>query len=118
MSEQTYTRNSTRAEKRGWTYTLLLLLLGYVGAHRFYLRKIGTGITYLLTLSFLGIGVIVDSIRTARNMVRDAENASVQIDKRAQILMTIFTIVAIAAFFYVVVISGIALIALLLYLRN
>lgn len=39
---------------------ILLTFLGVFGVHRFYMRKWGTGILYLLTLGLLGIGVIYD----------------------------------------------------------
>lgn len=39
---------------------LLLTFLGVFGLHRFYQRKIGTGILYLLTLGLVGIGIIYD----------------------------------------------------------
>lgn len=39
---------------------LLLTFLGVFGLHRFYMRKWGTGILYLLTLGLFGIGLIYD----------------------------------------------------------
>lgn len=39
---------------------ILLTFLGFFGIHRMYMRKWVTGILYLLTAGFLGIGVIYD----------------------------------------------------------
>lgn len=50
---------------------LLLFLGGFLGVHRFYLGKIGTGILYLLTGGFAGIGLVYDFFTLPRQ-VRDA----------------------------------------------
>ena len=49
-------------QKTRITALLLCIFLGGFGAHRFYVGKIGTGILWLLTLGFCGIGTIVDLI--------------------------------------------------------
>lgn len=41
----------------GW---ILLTFLGIFGIHRFYMGKIITGVLYLVTLGFLGLGVLYD----------------------------------------------------------
>lgn len=52
---------------------LLCFLLGMVGAHRFYVGKIGTGILMLLTLGGLGIWALVDLILIVVGSFRDKE---------------------------------------------
>lgn len=46
--------------KNRWVAALLCWFFGYLGVHRFYVGKIGTGILYLLTVGFFGIGVFID----------------------------------------------------------
>ncbi|MBN1329843.1 MAG: NINE protein [Candidatus Heimdallarchaeota archaeon] len=41
---------------------ILCIFLGWLGIHRFYVDKIGTGILYLCTEGLFGIGVLVDFI--------------------------------------------------------
>ena len=49
--------------EKDWLVTLLLCIFcGGIGVHRSYVGKIGTGILYTLTLSFLGIGCLIDLI--------------------------------------------------------
>jgi hypothetical protein len=45
-----------------WTTFFLCFFLGAIGAHRFYVGKIGTGLLYLLTLGFGGFGILLDFI--------------------------------------------------------
>ena len=45
-----------------WVAFVLCLLLGFVGAHKFYEGKAGMGILYLLTGGLFGIGWFIDII--------------------------------------------------------
>jgi hypothetical protein len=59
------------------TVLLLCVFLGWVGAHRFYVGKIGTGLIWLFTFAFLGIGVIYDLIFIATGEFRDSHERRV-----------------------------------------
>lgn len=48
--------------KSKWVAILLCLFLGYLGGHKFYEGKIGTGILYCFTCGLFFVGVIVDFI--------------------------------------------------------
>lgn len=48
--------------KNKWAAFFLCLFLGFLGAHKFYERKILLGIVYILTLGFFGIGILIDLI--------------------------------------------------------
>jgi len=46
-------------KSKGVAY-FLLIFFGWLGFHRFYLGKIGTGLLYLCTLGLFGVGIIFD----------------------------------------------------------
>jgi TM2 domain-containing membrane protein YozV len=52
---------------------LLCFFLGGLGAHRFYVGKIGTGILMILTLGGLGIWVIIDFVMIVIGSFTDKE---------------------------------------------
>ena len=56
---------------------ILCILLGFLGIHRFYVGKWGTGLLMLLTGGLLGIWVIVDIILIAFGAFRDKQGRPV-----------------------------------------
>ncbi|HPR77719.1 MAG TPA: TM2 domain-containing protein [Candidatus Limiplasma sp.] len=52
---------------------LLCTFVGVFGFHRFYVGKIGSGVAYLLTGSWFGIGWLVDMISILTGHFRDCE---------------------------------------------
>ena len=70
--QQTSAGNNV-SQKSKVTALLLCLFLGSIGAHRFYVGKIGIGILQLCTLGGLGIWTLIDLIAISTNKFRDAE---------------------------------------------
>jgi len=60
-------------ENKDWLITLLLCwFLGYLGAHRFYVGKIGTGVLQLVTFGGCCIWTIIDLIIILTGKFTDA----------------------------------------------
>lgn len=68
---------STISPKSRLVALLFCVLLGFLGVHRFYLGKIGTGILMVVTLGGLGIWALIDMILIAVGSFRDAEGRRV-----------------------------------------
>lgn len=64
-----------RSQKNKGVALALCVLLGYMGIHRFYVGKIGTGVLWLLTLGCFGIGWIVDIVMLCCNKFADKSGA-------------------------------------------
>ena len=63
-----------------WLVTLLLsIFVGYLGVHRFYTGKIGTGILMIITLGGCGIWTIIDIILIATGSFKDVNGNTISI---------------------------------------
>lgn len=59
--------------KSGKTTLLLCIFLGVLGAHRFYVKKYGTGVLMLLTFGMFGLWSFIDAITLINNAFQDKE---------------------------------------------
>ncbi len=65
--------------EKDWLVTLLLsLFLGGLGAHRFYVGKIGTGILQLITAGGCGIWTLIDIIMIISGKFEDKDGNVIQ----------------------------------------
>ena len=78
-SSQNPIPNPGVSEKSGLATLLLCLLLGGLGAHRFYVGKIGTGILQLLTCGGCGIWALIDLIMICTGSFTDEFGKPVKI---------------------------------------
>ena len=70
--------NTTELSPRSRLVALLFcVLLGWIGVHRFYVGKIGTGILMVVTIGGLGIWTLIDLILIAVGSFRDKEGRRV-----------------------------------------
>jgi TM2 domain-containing membrane protein YozV len=70
--------NTTEFSPRSRLVALLFcVLLGWIGVHRFYVGKIGTGALMVLTIGGLGIWTLIDLILIGVGSFRDKEGRRV-----------------------------------------
>lgn len=56
------TLTDLKSPKSKWVAFILCLLLGWLGFHRFYVGKVGTGLIYMFSLGLCGVGVLIDLV--------------------------------------------------------
>lgn len=78
MNEQNFQNQQIVSSKSKGTAAVLCFFLGYLGIHRFYVGKIGTGILWLLTLGFFGLGEVIDFIMILCGSFKDKDGAVIK----------------------------------------
>lgn len=78
MLEQNFQNQEMVSGKSKGTAAVLCFFLGALGIHRFYVGKIGTGILWMLTLGFLGLGSLIDFIMILCGSFKDKDGALIK----------------------------------------
>ena len=67
-------KNQEKQKKHSFTFVKLMLciFLGQFGVHRFVEGKVFSGILYVLTQGFFGIGILCDIIRLAKELYQQS----------------------------------------------
>lgn len=68
---------SPRSDKSRLVAILLAFFVGVLGVHRFYVGKVGTGLLWLFTAGFLGVGALIDIILIAAGSFKDSDGRRV-----------------------------------------
>ena len=76
----TSTNEATKSPNDWVICIILVVFLGFWGVHRFYVRKIGTGILMLFTFGGLGIWWFIDLIMIATASFTDKEGRPIPYD--------------------------------------
>jgi TM2 domain-containing membrane protein YozV len=61
------------SDKSNTVALLLCFFIGFLGVHRFYVGKVGTGVLMLLTLGGLGIWNLIDFVIIVLQKFEDAD---------------------------------------------
>lgn len=97
---------STKSEKSGYTALLLAVFLGYIGAHRFYVGKIGTGILMLITLGGMGVWCFIDVFIIAYGEFTDKNGQCLTFTPRKELRISkIFKVIGVILLSYIVLIT-------------
>ena len=75
---QMINRMPAYVKKSKWTAFILCLLFGWLGAHRFYVGKNGSGLIWLFTCGIFGLGWLVDTLLILCNAFRDSNGIPLQ----------------------------------------
>jgi TM2 domain-containing membrane protein YozV len=72
-AHQNQSQDASLSQKRILPAAILCFFLGFLGVHRFYVGKVGTGILQVLTFGGFGIWALIDFIMIVVGSFSDSE---------------------------------------------
>ncbi len=78
MSGQNFQNQQMISSKSKGTAAVLCFFFGWLGIHRFYVGKIGTGILWMLTCGLFGLGEVIDFIMILCGSFKDKDGAEIK----------------------------------------
>lgn len=71
--------NQNKSDKSFVITLVLCIFFGFLGVHRFYAQKVGTGLVWLFTAGLFGVGYVVDIILITSQTFVDKQNKLITI---------------------------------------
>lgn len=71
MTDEAYSNESPKSRLIA---LLLCFMFGWMGAHRFYCNKMGTGVAMLVTMGGFGLWIFVDLVMIAMGSFKDKDD--------------------------------------------
>lgn len=102
--------------KSGGITLLLCLFLGFLGAHRFYVKKIWTGLLMLITAGGFGIWLFVDLILIVTNQFEDKQGRRVELTKRPSTVRTALLLIGVIVAWFLLFVG--AVVAIVFYITS
>ena len=66
------------SEKKGIIVLILWIIFGFLGVHRFYAGRVGTGIIFFLTVGIFGLGFLYDLILILTQQLKDGDGKKIK----------------------------------------
>tara|TARA_Y100001970_G_scaffold277345_1_gene381401 strand:- start:2875 stop:3096 length:222 start_codon:yes stop_codon:yes gene_type:complete len=66
------------SEKKGIILLILWIIFGFLGVHRFYAGRVGTGIIFLLSGGIFGLGFLYDLILILTQRLKDGDGKKIK----------------------------------------
>ncbi len=76
--QEPYQQQQMVSEKSKGTAAVLCFFFGWLGIHRFYVGKTGTGLLWMFTLGLAGLGEIIDFIMILCGSFTDKNGAALR----------------------------------------